>query len=71
MRHQKKIMATKNKVNKSLLIIRIFLLAVKMERYKTGARGNAANKRYFSLDFVKLKSSFKKQNPKMARAHER
>ena len=64
-------MVTKNKVNNSLLIIRIFLLAVKMERYKTGERGNAANKRYFPLDFFKLKSSFKKQNPKMARNHER
>ena len=64
-------MIIKNKVNNSLLIIRIFLLAVKMERYKTGERGNAANKRNFPLGFVKLKSSFKKQNPKMARNHER
>ena len=64
-------MVTNNKVNNSLLIIRIFLLAVKMERYKTGERGNAANKRYFPLDFVKIKSSFKKQNPKMVRDHER
>ena len=42
-----------------------------MARYKSGEKGNAANKRYFPLDFAKLKSSFKKQNPKMARNHER
>ena len=64
-------MITKNKVNNSLLIIRIFLLAVKMERYKTGERGNAAYKRYFPLDFIKLKSSFKKKYPNMARNHDR
>ena len=64
-------MVTKNKVNNSLLIIRIFSLAVKIERYTTGERGNAANKWYYPLGFAKLKSSFKKQNPKMARNHER
>ena len=64
-------MIIKNKVNNSLLIIRIFLLTVKMERYKTGERGNTANKWYFPLDFVKLKSSFKKKYPKMASDHER
>ena len=64
-------MITKNKVNNSLLIIRIFLLAVKTDRYKTGERGNTSNKRYFPVDFVKLKSSFKKKYPKMARDQER
>ena len=64
-------MVTKNKVNNSLFIIEIFSLTVKIERYKSGERGNAANKRYFPLDFAKLKSSFKKQNPKIARDHER
>ena len=64
-------MITKNKVNNSLLVIRIFLLAVKMERYNTGERGNAANKWYFPLDFVKLKSSLRKKYPKMAKDHER
>ena len=42
-----------------------------MERYKTGERGNTVNKRYFPLDFVKLKSSFKKKYPKIARDQER
>ena len=64
-------MVTKNKVNNSLFIIEIFSLTVKIERYKSGERGNAANKWYFPLDFAKLKSSFKKQNPKIARDHER
>ena len=64
-------MVTKNKVNNSLLRARVFLLAVKMERYKTGERGNTVKKRYFPLDFVKAKSSFKKKYPKMARDHER
>ena len=64
-------MITKNKVNNSLLIIRISLLAVKMERYKTGESGNAVNKWYFPLDFFKLKSSFKKKYPKMAKDQER
>ena len=69
--HPKKITITKSKVNNSLFIIGTFLLKVKMARYKSGEKGNAANKRYFPLDFAKLKSSFKKQNPKMARDHER
>ena len=64
-------MITKNKVNNSLLIIRIFLLTVKIARYKSGESGNIVNKWYFPLDFAKLKSSFKKQNPKIAIDHER
>jgi len=32
---------------------------------------NAANKWYFPLVLIKLKSSFKKQNPKIAKDHER